>query len=231
LDALAFADRSRVPALGSWLIGDAPSDPREGVIGVSMVFAVLVCCGSPSDHKAGTASDGGGSGDAAISYDGGETCNSFGAPSCAQGRTCCLSSLFNGVCQDVSVCTSSVQFECGDSRHCRAGMVCCATIPLALDPSFIPLDGGLWQLPMGVSVTSFCSSACSAPNFSLCVTGAECTDGTVCSQLPEGAPILLALGVETLGACLLPDGGLLSSEGGAPEGGTSLREASDARTD
>jgi hypothetical protein len=203
---------------------------RATVLLASMVPALLVGCGSSSDHKADAASDGGGQGDAFVSNDVGETCNPLGVPGCPHGKTCCLPTL-RGVCQDPGACTSGLQFECSNNQQCGAGNVCCAAIPLTLDVSLIPLDGGPWQLPMGVTVRSFCTSDCSAPNLLPCYSSADCTGGSVCTPLPEGIPILLVLGAETLTACLLPDGGPPSSEEGASEGGSPDGRVSDARAD
>jgi hypothetical protein len=175
-------------------------------LGVSLSAGLLVACGSSANDKHGASSDSGAGGDRALTSDGAQQCTAFGAPGCGKGKTCCLSGL-SGTCEDLSSCSSSVQFECQSRGSCAAGEVCCAAIPLdqAIDASALSPEGGL--VALGVTTTSFCSGSCSPPHFSLCATGSDCAGGAACDMLPEGNPILLALGAETLTACAPPDGG------------------------
>ena len=191
---------------------------RRARVAYSMV-CLLFACGTSSED--GNGSDSGRGDDSSVHFsDATETCNAFGAPACAAGKTCCFSGL-SGTCKELSSCTSSLQFECGDPGHCRTGEVCCASIPLGLDASVLSQDRDAEAGPglIGVTATSFCSSSCSPPSFSICRTNADCSDGASCTLLPEGDFVLLALGAETLTVCAQPDGGAPASGDAAPEGG------------
>jgi len=184
--------------------------------GVSFTAGLLVACGSSPNDKHGASSEGGA--DTALASNGAQRCTALGAPACGKGKTCCLSSL-SGTCEDLKACSSTVQFECQSRSSCAAGEVCCASIPLdqAIDWSALTPEGGL--IALGVTTKSFCSSSCASPQLSLCTTGADCADGAACAMLPEGSPILLALGSETLTACAPIDGGTSLHGDGASESG------------
>jgi hypothetical protein len=182
--------------------------------GVSLSTGLLMACGSSSNDKHGASNDGGA--DTALARDGAQGCTALGAPGCGKGKTCCLSSL-SGTCEDLNACSSSVQFECQSRSSCAVGEVCCASIPLdqAIDWSAVSPEGGL--VALGVTSTSFCSSSCARPRFSLCTTGADCADGAACAMLPEGNPILLVLGAEALTVCAPIDGGTSPNVDGASD--------------
>lgn len=90
------------------------------------------------------------------------------------------------------------------------------TIPLMADLSALTPEGGLPAL--GVTATSFCARTCSAPSQPLCVEQTDCTGGATCTGLPEGSPILIVLGAETLGVCATSEGGVAGTADGAAEG-------------
>ena len=194
--------------------------------GVSLSTGLLMACGSSSNDTHATSSDSGAGGDTGLAS-GSQQCTPLGAPACARGKTCCVSGL-SGTCEDLGACSSTVQFECQNRSSCAAGEVCCASIPLdqAIDWSVVSPEGGL--VALGVTSTSFCSSGCASPHFSLCTKSADCAGGAVCDMLPEGNPILLALGAEALTVCAPIDGGAPLSGDGASESDGSAGDASDS---
>ena len=203
-------------------------NPSNAFFSICLDAALLSACGTSSSND-GTARDGGD--DVALASDAAPTCYPFGTPTCARGQTCCFSGT-TGTCKDPGACPSSVQFECANPDGCNPGEVCCTTIPplSAIDGSVLFQDGGggLAQLLMGVTATSFCSSTCPAPGVPSCSTNADCAPGAVCDQLPEGNLVLVAVGAETLGVC--STGAAPASEGGASESGGSEGATSDATT-
>ena len=187
---------------------------------------LLAACGTSSSNDR-TASDGGD--DAASASDAAPSCYPFGTPTCAKGQTCCFSGI-TGACKDLGACASNIQFECANPGGCNPGEICCTTIPpvSAIDASVLSQDGGggLAELLMGVTATSFCSSTCPSPGVPSCRNTADCAHGAACEQLPEGNIVLVAVGAETLGVCAIGDASV--SEGGASENGGSDGAGSDA---
>lgn len=190
---------------------------------------VFTACGSTSNIEGAPGEDAGASASDAASQ-----CYPFGVPACARGQTCCYSGA-TGACKDLSACTSHVQFECQSPDGCNPGQVCCVTFPPAAAISALSQDGGgeggLGQLLMGVTATSFCADACAAPAAPTCRTSADCVGGGICAPLPEGNLVLAVVGAETIVVCEMPEGGLPPSEAGASESGASDGAGSDAGGD